>query len=186
MDVHPVFYRNTDTILPQSLSHSLSYFLFILNVSVSLYFCWTFLIVSFLCFKSSLVVNGPFNLRFLELLRKRLIQLNTLNVLRSENFDNSLSNMFSVVNVVTRISLIFFFSISDPRNFQLLVVVIVLDLGAIWDLPTIYYQAFIFHNLYSKIGWIFFRGNIFTCDKTTSLDFRHPITNKYFLFPVIF
>ena len=142
MDVHPVFYRNTNTILPQSLSHSLSYFLFILNVSVSLYFCWTFLRVSSLCFKSSLVVNGPFNLRFLKLLRKRLIQLNTLNVLRSENFDNSLSNMFSVVNVVTRISLIFFFSISDPRNFQFLVVVIVFDLRAIWDLPTIYYQYF--------------------------------------------
>ena len=69
--------------------------------------------MNFLCFKSLLVVNGPFNLSFLELLRKRLIQLNTLNVLRSENFDNSLSNMFSVVNVYARISVIFFFSMSD-------------------------------------------------------------------------
>ena len=76
--------------------------------------------MNFLCFKSLLVVNGPFNLSFLELLRKRLIQLNTLNVLRSENFDNSLSNMFSVVNVYARISVIFFFSMSDSLQFSII------------------------------------------------------------------
>ena len=37
-----------------------------------------------------MVADGTFNLGFLELLRKQLIQLNTLNVLRNKNFDNSL------------------------------------------------------------------------------------------------
>ena len=75
--------------------------------------------MSFLCFNSSLVVNGLFNLCFLELLRKRLIQLNTLNILQSENFHNSLSNMFSEVNVVPRISLLFFFPTSDSSLFSI-------------------------------------------------------------------
>ena len=74
--------------------------------------------MSFLCFNNSLVVNGLSNLCFLELLRKRLIQLNTLNILQSENSHNSLSNMSSEVNVVLRISLLFFFSISDSSLFS--------------------------------------------------------------------
>ena len=50
------------------ISFTLSCFWFILNVSVSLYCSWTLPIMRFLCFKSSLVVNGTFNLCFLELM----------------------------------------------------------------------------------------------------------------------
>ena len=104
---------------PYPLTFPLSCFWFMLNVSVSLYCSWHFLVMSFLCFKSLLVVDGSFNIWFLELLRKRFIQLNTLIVLRNENFDNSLWNMFSLVNVIARISLIFFFSISDFLQFSI-------------------------------------------------------------------
>ena len=101
---------------PSSLTFTLSCFRLILNVLVSLYCSWTFLIMSFICFKSLLVANGPFNTCFLGLPRKQLFQLNTLDVLRSENFDNSVSNMFSVVHAVAR-TLIFFFSILDSSQF---------------------------------------------------------------------
>ena len=104
---------------PSSITFPFSCFLFTLNVSVSLHCSWTFLIMSFLCFKSSLVVNGHFNLSFLELLKKWLNPLNNLNVLRGENFDNSLSNMSTVVNIVAKVFLIFFFFISDFSQFSI-------------------------------------------------------------------
>ena len=64
-------------------------------------------------------INRTSNLCFIELMRKRLIQLNTLNVLRSENFDKSLSSMFSAVYVVARISLRFTFCLLRPLRLSL-------------------------------------------------------------------
>ena len=64
--------------------------------------------MSFLCFKSSLAAYRPLNLCFLELLRKWTIQLNILTALRCENFDNSLSNMFSVIANMVANSLFLF------------------------------------------------------------------------------
>lgn len=47
--------------------------------------------------------------------------------------------------------LVFSFPFQIPRNFKFLFAqTIVFDLGAIWNFPTIYYQAFIFQNLYSQ------------------------------------
>ena len=59
--------------------------------------------------------------------------------------------MTSVVNVIARITLIFFFLSQIVCNFQfLLAQIIVFDIGVIWDLSTIYYQAYIFHKLQSQ------------------------------------
>ena len=134
--------------------------------------------MSFLCFKSSLVVNGPFKLCFLELLRKRLIHLNTLNVLRSKNFDNSLSNMFSIVNVVARISLIFslffirFLAIFNFWLFRPLCLI----LEPFRTFPPFIVKLTYFTTSSPKIGCISFRKNTFPFDKTSPLHFRHLIT----------
>ena len=61
------------------------------------------------------------------------------------------SNMFSVTNVIARMLLIFFLLYQISRNFKFLVLqAIVFDLEAIWDLATIYYQAYIFHKVNSR------------------------------------
>ena len=131
--------------------------------------------MSFLCFKSSSVVNGLFKLCLLEKLRKCLIQPNALNFLGSENFDYRLSNMFSGVNASPRISLIFFFFISGSSQFSIY-----------GRLSTTYYQPHMFQNCTPKIGWTSFCRNLSPFDKRYSFDFIHPITNKSFVFSVIF
>ena len=129
---------------PSSFTFTLSCFWFILNVSVSLYCSWTFLKMSFLCFNSSLAVSGSFNLCFLKLLRKQPIQLNTPNVLRSENFDNSLSKMFSVADVVAKTFYnLFLFSFWLFRPLCLI-------LKTFRTFPPFIIKAYIFHNLCSK------------------------------------
>ena len=81
--------------------------------------------------------------------------------------------------------LVFSFPFQIPRNFKFLFAqTIVFDLGAIWNFPTICYQAFIFRTSTPKITWIFFRSNVFSFDKKFII-FRHPITNQRFVFPVI-
>ena len=129
--------------------------------------------VNVLCFKSSLVVKEPFNLCFLMLPRKRDF--------RKQDFNNSLWNIISVVNMIVRISLIFFFL------YQILVVqAIAFDLGAIYDLSMTVIKLTYFTVPSPKIGWIFFRMSMFLFDQTFFFDRRHPITNKCFLFHVIF
>ena len=163
---------------PSSFTFTLSCFWFILNVSVSLYCSWTFLKMSFLCFNSSLAVNGSFNLCFLKLLRKQPIQLNTPNVLRSENFDNSLSKMFSVADVVAKT--FYNYSVFGCSG------------RCVWSWrhlgPSHHLLSKLtyFTTSAPKVGRIFFCMNIFPFDKIYSFDFRHPVTNKYFIFPVIF
>ena len=132
--------------------------------------------MSFLCFKSSSVVNGLFKLCLLEKLRKCLIQPNTLNFLGSENFDYRLSNMFSGVNVSPRISLIFFFFISGSSQFSIY--------GRVF--PLLIINLTCSTNCTPKIGWISFCRNLSPFDKRYSFDFIHPITNKSFAFSVIF
>ena len=59
---------------------------------------------------------------------KRLIQLNTFNVLRNESFDGSLSKIFSVVNVVIRISLTLQHLVSQTCSWKLQVCLSMYDL----------------------------------------------------------
>ena len=88
---------------------------------------------SFLCSKSSLIVNGPFHLCFLELLRKWLIQLSILNVLKGESFITA----YQAYSFLYQI----------PSNFQCFIFqAIMFDLRAIWDLNT----AYLFQSLSSQ------------------------------------